>query len=112
MMKKGLDYYSVIYLLISWVAIRFLLFGMHGMKGRPDLLAFRGAVVIAAGFAMKMRLTTRFASLGYFVSFLAGYLLRKDDRSVSGIWLIWAIIYVLIVLMGVYLDLKMRKSTK
>ena len=111
-MKKGLDYYSVIYLLISWVAIRFLLFGMHGMKGRPDMLAFRGAVVIAGAFAMKLRLTTRFASMGYFVSFLAGYLLRKDDRSVSGIRIVWAVIYALIVLMGVYLDMKMKKSTK
>lgn len=115
MRKKALDWYSVIYLLVSWGAIRFLLFGLHGMKQWPDMLAFAGAVAVALGLAFRLTGLSRCASVGYFVSFLIGYLLRRKGTDPGGgatdsLWIVWTVSYVVIILLGLLADLKRKKK--
>ncbi len=105
--------YSVAYLVLGWVAFRFLLLDMTQMREWPTLLAIIGMILVGVSLKKNYSSVARCASLGYVVSFLIGYLLQKDGLDAGGgrtnnMWLIWTISYFVIIAYGIYIEYKRR----
>ncbi|MBC8530405.1 hypothetical protein [Gehongia tenuis] len=97
--------------------IRFVLFGMHGMKDWPDLMAGAGLAVLIAAALAGGRRTAWASALGYAAGFLLGALLSCGGTDPGGgktnnLWIIWAGAYGLFILGGIALDLWKRQKER
>ena len=116
-MSKFDRFYSVAYLVLGWMAFRFLLLPMHSMQEWPTFLAIIGMVLVGVSLKKNYSSVARCASLGYVVSFLIGYLLQKDGLDAGGgitnnMWLIWTVSYFMIIAYGIYVEYKRRHPKK
>ena len=98
----------------AYLVIRYLLFGLHGMKDFPLLLCAVGVFLIfLTGLVRKSKVLPPIIALGYILGFAAGALFGYDyGEGLNNLWIIWLWCFVTIVLVGVVGDLFLQKRSQ
>ena len=115
-------------LMIGFVLGRYVFFDVHGMKEFPVTLLLLGLAVILISMLTSKKVLPYFISAGYLIGFVFGFLFQvtKMDAngvSVNNLWVIWAGVYVVFIVLGFIcercfrkygssVDWKKNKSTK
>jgi len=94
---------------LSFVLCRYVLFGLHGMKDWPDILAVAGAVVLLGALATGRRALSVMTVVGYLGGFATGMLFGVNGMDPGGGrtnngWLIWMLAMLLCIAVGVLLS--------
>lgn len=112
-MKKRLyAILSLAFLTLSYLAVRYPLLGLHGMKQWPFALFIFGAALIAVfGIGMKRKLLPVLTSAGYIAGFFAGYLFQYDyGIGLNSFWIIWTSVFLVFILAGAAAELFTKKK--
>lgn len=105
---------SLIVLAGSYLVVRYLLFGLHGMKEFPLLLFAVGVFLIfLTGLVRKNKVLPPIIAFGYIMGFAAGALFGYDyGEGLNNLWIIWLWCFVTIVLVGVVGNLFLQKRAQ
>lgn len=108
---------SLTALLSGFLVIRFMLFGMHGMKQWPFMLFIAAAVVCAVGALIKAYFTACITSAGYIIGFAIALSLSKTTIDASGaavnnLWFIWLTVILICIIMGIFTDIYISLNRK
>lgn len=98
---------------LFYLICRYGLFDFHGMKDGPMIVAFVGIVALLISYALKMRVTTISAVLGYPIAFIIGILFETDSifypgGASSNLWHIWIISYWIFIAIGTIADVVIK----
>ena len=93
---------SVGALVIGFALIRFLLFGLHGMKQWPLILMLLCLAVIIISFTVKAKTTSIATAVSYIIGFFLACILQTNGVDPGGgrtnnLWVIWTIIIIVAV---------------
>ena len=104
-------------LLIGFILCRYIFFDIHGMKEFPEVLLILGLVVMAISVLTKKKILPYFISAGYIVGFVFGFIFQvtKIDAngvSVNNLWVIWAVVNVVFIVVGVICERYFGKQLK
>lgn len=105
---------SLIVMVGSYLVVRYLLFGLHGMKEFPLVLWAVGVfLIILTGLVKKNKVLPTIIALGYIIGFAAGALFGYDyGEGLNNLWIIWLWCFVTIVLVGVIGNLFLQKRSQ
>ena len=102
-------------LAIGFVLIRYLLFGLHGMRQWPLILMLLCLVVIAVSFVVRAKITSVACSISYIIGFfLAGFFRTNGtdngDGKINNLWIIWTIIIIVSVIVSAIIECLMSQT--
>lgn len=105
---------SLIVMVGSYLVVRYLLFGLHGMKEFPLVLWVVGVfLIILTGLVKKNKVIPPIIALGYIIGFAVGALFGYDyGEGLNNLWIIWLWCFVTIVLVGVIGNLFLQKRSQ
>lgn len=105
---------SLIVMVGSYLVVRYLLFGLHGMKEFPLALWAVGVfLIILTGLVKKNKVLPTIIALGYIIGFAAGAVFGYDyGEGLNNLWIIWLWCFVTIVLVGVIGNLFLQKRSQ
>lgn len=105
---------SLIAMVGSYLVVRYLLFGLHGMKEFPLVFWAVGVfLIILTGLVKKNKVLPPIIALGYIIGFAAGALFGYDyGEGLNNLWIIWLWCFVTIVLVGVIGNLFLQKRSQ
>ena len=101
-------------LLVGFILGRYVFFDVHGMKEFPTTLLILGLVVMVISAITSKKVLPYFISAGYIIGFVIGFLFQvtKMDAngvSVNNLWVIWAGVYVAVIVAGFLCESFIRK---
>lgn len=102
---------SLIGLAVIYLAVRYPLFFLHGMKQFPFILFVPGAVIIAiSGLAFCGKILPASVSVGYIVGFVLGFIFQFDyGVGLNSLWIIWSCVYFAAIIIGAAAEIICRK---
>ena len=117
MKKYGISLLSAVILLLSFFCCRFVFFESHGMKSWPCVLLAAGILIIGISALFQCVRIPLFVSLGYPLSFAAGFIFQYDyadptgSMTLNSMWIIWTRVYLLLVCAGIAAEVIARKRS-
>lgn len=101
-------------LIVGFVLGRYVFFDVHGMKEFPVTLLILGLAVMLISILTSKKVVPYFISVGYIIGFVFGFLFQvtKMDAngvSVNNLWVIWAGVYVVFIIVGFLCDAFLKK---
>ena len=116
-MKKTV--FELIILVLSYLAVRYAFFDMHGSKDAPLMALAPAAFGIAASAFFGCSLTGTGTAFGYIISFMVSQLFRHDyidpqrgNSRYSNYFILWLLSYAAIIAVCLIIDLiRKRKSS-
>lgn len=107
--KSGLV--AFVGLIGAFIAFRFPLLPLHGMKAWPLDLMILGAIVIGIAIINNKKLVPLFTLNGYIIGFNAAYLFQFDyGNGLNSFWIIWSIIFFCFILLAFFLEKKVTNK--
>jgi len=101
-------------LLVGFILGRYVFFDVHGMKEFPLVLLSLGLIVMIVSLLTAGKLLPYLISVGYIIGFVFGFIFqvtKKDANgvSVNNLWVIWAAVYLVFIVIGVICEWCLRK---
>ena len=98
---------------VSYGLCRFVLFGMHGMKDWPNILALVGFIIIIIASIYGRRKLSLLTVAGYMGGFILAMIFNTDGIDQGGggtnnAWIIWGCVFILSVIVGLLLERRVR----
>lgn len=108
---------ALVILLVGFILCRYTFFDIHGMKEFPKILLVLGLVVMAISALTKKKFLPYFVSMGYIIGFVFGFVFQvsridANGISVNNLWVIWAVVNVVFIVVGVICECFFRKYVK
>lgn len=99
----------LIIVLTNYILTRYVFFDLHGMKDFTDTMALISAALTCIFILSNNLLASLCSSVGNVIGFFLGYKFNTTTidfitGNTNNYWLIWAISYLIIVLIGMILS--------
>ncbi len=101
-------------LIMSFIIVRYVLFGQHGMKQWPVVMLIVGMVLVLLSFLLKLDTTYWLMNVGYIVCYFIGFVFQSESYDLGGgllndFWKIWLISYISFFVVGIFVDIIDKK---